>query len=152
VKERLPATVRRQPLFHGGFVCLYDPRHARLRTLTEKEYFARTHVVVSYNGDLRGVVEDLFRKTRNVRCSVSSFAHLGALIDGTAMLATVPALVAEQIRAVRPHLKTKALPFDIQGSYADLLWPASTDDDEPCRFVRAKIVEISGRVAGTERA
>jgi DNA-binding transcriptional LysR family regulator len=147
VADELPATVRRQPLFGGGFVCLYDPRHTRLRKLTEKEYFARSHVVVSYNGDLRGIVEDLLRKTRNVRCSVSSFAHLGALIDGTTMLATVPGLVAEQIRAARPHLKTKGLPFEIKGSVADLLWPVATDDDEPCRFVRDRILQIAQKVA-----
>jgi LysR family transcriptional activator of mexEF-oprN operon len=122
-----------------------------VRTLTEKEYFARSHVAVSYNADLRGIVEDLFRKTRNVRCSVASFAHIGALIDGTAMLATVPDLVADQIRAVRPHLRTKALPFEIKGSVADLLWPVATDDDEPCRFVRDKIVEISRGVGEGQR-
>jgi LysR family transcriptional activator of mexEF-oprN operon len=143
VADPLPATIRRQPLFSGGFTCLYDPRHARLRTLTEKEYFARAHVIVSYNGDLRGIVEDLFHKTRNVRCSVASFAHVGALIDGTAMLATIPVLIADQIRLVRPHLKTKPLPFPIAGSYSDLLWPVATDDDEPCRFVRSKIVAIA---------
>jgi LysR family transcriptional activator of mexEF-oprN operon len=152
VADELPANVRRQPLFSGGFVCLYDPRHARLRKLTEKEYFARSHVVVSYNGDLRGIVEDLFRKTRNVRCSVSSFAHLGALIDGTTMLATVPGLVADQIRAARPHLRTKALPFEIKGSVADLLWPVATDDDEPCRFVRDKILQIAQKVEKSVRA
>lgn len=143
VADELPATIRRQPLYTGGFTCLYDPRHARLRKLTEKEYFARAHVIVSYNGDLRGVVEDVLHKTRNVRCSVSSFAHVGAIIEGTAMLATVPHLVAAQIRAVRPNLKTKPLPFELKGSYSDLLWPVTTDDDEPCRFLRAKIVEIA---------
>ena len=30
--------------------------------LTEAEYFARDHVIVSYNGDLRGIVEDLFEQ------------------------------------------------------------------------------------------
>lgn len=143
VADELPATIRRQPLYTGGFTCLYDPRHARLRKLTEKEYFARAHVIVSYNGDLRGVVEDVLHKTRNVRCSVSSFAHVGAIIEGTAMLATVPHLVAAQIRAVRPNLKTKPLPFELKGAYSDLLWPVTTDDDEPCRFLRAKIVEIA---------
>jgi LysR family transcriptional regulator, mexEF-oprN operon transcriptional activator len=59
VADPLPATIRREPLFTGGFTCLYDPRHARLRTLTENEYFSRVHVIVSYNGDLRGIVEDL---------------------------------------------------------------------------------------------
>lgn len=143
VADELPANIRRQPLYTDGFTCLYDARHARLRTLTEREYFAREHVIVSYNGDLRGIVEDVLHKTRIVRCSVSSFASVGAIIEGTAMLATLPNRVADQLRAVRPHLKKKPLPFTIEGSPLDLLWPVATDDDEPCRFVRAKIAEIA---------
>ena len=85
----------------------------------------------------------MFGKTRNVRCSVSSFANVGALIDGTAMLATIPSSWPTQIRAARPHLKTKPLPFAIKGAYSELLWPVATDDDELCRFVRAKIVAIA---------
>jgi LysR family transcriptional activator of mexEF-oprN operon len=145
VADALPATIRRERLFHGGFTCLYDPRHARLRgPLTEAAYFARDHVIVSYNGDLRGIVEDTFDKTRNVRCSVSGFANIGAIVDGSAMLATIPELVAEKIRATRPHLRTKPLPttLSIEGAHAELLWPAVTDDDEPCKFLRDKIRKI----------
>ena len=119
---------------------------ARLRSLTEKEYFAREHIIVSYNGDLRGIVEDVFHKTRVVRCSVSSFAHIGAVIEGTPMLATVPRVVADHIRAVRPHLRKKALPFTVPSSSLELLWPLATDDDGACRFLRAKIVEIAREV------
>jgi len=153
VADQLPATIRRERLFYGGFTCLYDPRHAKLRTLTEAEYFAHDHVVVSYNGDLRGIVEDLYGKARKVRCSVSSFANIGALVDGSAMLATIPELVAVKILATRPHLKTKPLPptLKIEGSHAELLWPAVTDDDGPCKFVRAKIREIAKAVVGTRR-
>jgi len=153
VADDLPATIRRERLFYGGFTCLYDPRHAKLRRLTEAEYFAHDHVVVSYNGDLRGIVEDLYGKARKVRCSVSSFANIGAIVDGTAMLATVPELVAVKILATRPHLKVKPLPstMKIEGSHAELLWPAVTDDDEPCQFVRAKIREIAKAVVGTKR-
>jgi LysR family transcriptional activator of mexEF-oprN operon len=147
VADELPPNIRRRPLHTDGFTCLYDPRHSRLRTLTEKEYFARAHVIVSYNGDLRGIVEDALHKTRNVRCSVSSFAHIGAIIEGTAMLATIPHRVADQLREVRPHLKKKPLPFEIEASPLDLLWPVATDDDEPCRFVRAKVVDIAREAA-----
>ena len=155
VADELPATIRRERLFYGGFTCLYDPRHAKVRkrTLSEAEYFARDHVVVSYNGDLRGIVEDMYGKTRKVRCSVSSLANIGAIVDGTAMLATIPELVAVKILATRPHLKIKPLPptMKIEGSHAELLWPAVTDDDEPCKFVRAKIREIAKAVTGTKR-
>jgi LysR family transcriptional activator of mexEF-oprN operon len=148
VADELPAAIRRLPLLDGGFTCLYDPRQVRLRRLTEAAYFAQEHVIVSYNGDLRGIVEDLLGKTRSIRCSVSSFANLGALVDGSALLATIPALVAAQIRATRPHLATARLPFDLAGSWAELLWPAATDDDEPGRFARAKVVDIARGLAG----
>jgi LysR family transcriptional activator of mexEF-oprN operon len=153
VADDLPATVRRERLFYGGFTCLYDPRHLRLRSLTEAEYFARDHVVVSYNGDLRGIVEDMFGKHRKVRCSVSSFANIGAIIEGTAMLATIPELVAAKIVATRPHLKTKPLPpsIRIEGSHTELLWSAVSDDDEPCAFLRSKIREIARSVQGAKR-
>jgi LysR family transcriptional regulator, mexEF-oprN operon transcriptional activator len=143
VADDLPSNVRRRRLLKTGFTCLYDPRHARLRKLTEAQYFAHDHVIVSYNGDLRGFVEDLLGKTRRIRCSVASFSNLGALIDGTAMLATVPEIVADDIRAVRPHLRAKPLPFEVQPGYMELLWPAATDDDEACKFAREKIVQIA---------
>jgi LysR family transcriptional activator of mexEF-oprN operon len=148
VADELPAGIHRQPLFHGGFCCLYDRRRAGIGgRLTERQYFARHHVVVSYNGDLRGVVEDLLGKRRQVRCSVSSFTNLGSLIEGTALLATVPALVARQIRAVRPHLATSPLPFPLPGAAMELLWPAAVDDDEAARFLREHVVRIARATA-----
>jgi LysR family transcriptional activator of mexEF-oprN operon len=144
VPDTLPAGIRRRPLFHGEFVCLFDPRHVPWRRRPrEDDYFARDHVVVSYNGDLRGIVEDVRQRPRKVRCSVSSFANLGALLDGAALVATVPEIVARQIRALRPHLRTAPLPFPLAGADIELLWPAAADDDEPGRFLRERIVEIA---------
>ncbi|WP_437756154.1 LysR family transcriptional regulator [Sorangium sp. So ce1389] len=144
VADELPATVRRQPLFCGTFVCLFDPRHTRLRRApTVEDYFALDHVIVSYNGDLRGIVEDVVQRQRKIRCSVSTFANLGALLDGTSLVATVPTTIAAQIRETRRHLATRPLPFVIKGVPTELLWPSSTDDDDACRFLRGKIVELA---------
>ena len=125
-----------------------DEVEARLkRPLTEDDYFAREHVVVSYNGDLRGIVEDVLQRQRRVRCSVSSFANLGAIVDGSALLATVPEIVARDIRAVRPHLATRPLPFRLRGAFTELLWPGAADDDDACHFLRAQIVRIAEATA-----
>ena len=40
----------------------------------------------------------------------------------------------------------------IEGSHAELSWPAVTDDDGPCQFVRGKIREIAKTVRGTRQA
>jgi LysR family transcriptional activator of mexEF-oprN operon len=147
VADELPSSVQRLILFRGGFVCLFDPRHARLgKTLRESDYFAHDHVIVSYNADLRGVVEDVMQKTRRVRCSLSSFNNIGAIVDGSALLATVPAMVAGEIRRVRPHLRTLALPFGVSNGAMELLWPAVDDDDAAGRFLRAKIIELAKEV------
>lgn len=145
VADALPATILRKRLFTGDYVCLYDPRHLKLGALDEAEYFANDHIIVSYNGDLRGVIEDSTGKQRKIRCSISSFANLGALIDGTKMLATIPEIVADQIRATRPHLKKKPKPFKVSGAWNELLWPIALDDDPPSRFVRQTITDIVAR-------
>ncbi len=49
---------------------------------------------MSYNGDLRGIAEDMLGKGCVVRSSISSFTSLGAAIDRTTMFATVPDIVA----------------------------------------------------------
>jgi LysR family transcriptional activator of mexEF-oprN operon len=144
VADDLPPMIEREPLHSGGFVCLFDPRHARVGRLREADYFAHEHIVVSYNGDLRGVIEDVLRKQRNIRCSVSTFAHLGALVEGSALLATVPAIVARHLRQVRPQLAIRPLPFGLRDNVAtEMLWPKLTDDDIVCRFVRHQIRAIA---------
>ena len=149
VADDLAPSIKRRPLIRGSFTCLYDPRHAQVKkVLTERTYFAHEHVIVSYNGDLRGVVEDLFHKTRRIRCSVASFAHLGPIVDGTALLATIPTVVAEDIRAVHPHLRTTALPFTMPEGWTELLWPATIDDDDACRWLRDRIVAIAKKRDG----
>jgi LysR family transcriptional regulator, mexEF-oprN operon transcriptional activator len=144
VPAELPAGIRRQPLFWATFVCLFDPRHVRWRRrIGEAQYFAADHVIVSYNGDLRGLVEDLVRKSRRIRCSVSTFANLGAIVEGSALVATVPAVVARDICALRPDLRTVALPFALEGAPMELLWPSTLDDDAPGAFVRGHIAAIA---------
>jgi LysR family transcriptional activator of mexEF-oprN operon len=109
-------------------------------------------VIVSYAGDLRGIVEDLMPRSRHVRCSVSSFDSVGAVVDDSPLLATVPAIVAWNIRRTRPHLRTARLPFVLDGGPGlELLWPRTTDDDAAVAFVRTQIEEICGELPALGR-
>lgn len=148
VADDLPRTIARSALFFGGFVCLYDPRHAKLgRRPSERAYFAHDHVIVSYNGDLRGVIEDYFGKQRSVRCSVSSFNNVGAIIDGSALVATVPLIVAEPIVKLYPRLRMAKVPFDFPENGMELLWPTALDGDDAHAFLRDAISRVARRVA-----
>ncbi|MCB9675661.1 MAG: LysR family transcriptional regulator [Alphaproteobacteria bacterium] len=148
VADDLPASVRREPLFRGGFVVLFDPRHHVVgETFDEDAYFAAHHAIVSYNGDRRGLVEDLGRGRRRVRVSLPSFHALGELVDDSPLLGTVPERVAASILALRPHLRTARMGLlDGEGTVS-LLWRKAVDDDPALRFVRELLVEASGRQA-----
>jgi LysR family transcriptional activator of mexEF-oprN operon len=144
VADDLPAGTQRQTLFTGGFVCLFDPRRVRIgRKLTREAYLAAEHVIVSYNGDLRGIVEDMLGHNRRARCSVPSFHSVGSVVDNSSLLATVPANVAREIRRLRPHLRTAVLPFHLPGSAMELIWRSAVDDDDACRFLRHHITRIT---------
>jgi LysR family transcriptional regulator, mexEF-oprN operon transcriptional activator len=140
----LPADTRRLALFHGSFVCLYDPRHARVgKRLSARRYLDHDHVIVSYNGDLRGIVEDLLGIQRRVRVSVPSFHSIGAVVEGSALLATVPRMVAREVLALRPRLRTAALPLPLLGADMELLWRSAVEDDEAIALVRELIARVA---------
>ena len=147
VADDLPAGMRRLPLFRGGFVCLFDARHVRLpKRLSLPRYLAEEHVIVSYNGDLRGVVEDILGLKRRVRLSVPAFQMVGVALSGSALLATVPEIVARELRRTRPELRTRELPFQLEGTGMELIWQSALDDAGPVRFIREHIVRIAGRL------
>lgn len=152
VADELPSSVARRSLLKTSFVCLFDPRFVRLGARpAERAYLAQDHVVVSYNGDLRGVVEESFGRERRVRCSVASFGAIGAIVDGGPLVATIPTVFVPRILQLRPHLRVSALPFAHEPGSIDLLWPAALDVDPACSFVRGAIVRIAEAQQGHAR-
>ncbi|RYZ02558.1 MAG: LysR family transcriptional regulator [Myxococcales bacterium] len=144
VADELPASVARRPLVQSDFVCLFDPRFVRLGARpSEEAYLAQDHVIVSYNGDLRGVVEETFGRQRRIRCSVASFGSVGAIVDGSRMVATIPSLFAAQILELRPHLRVAKVPFAHEPGDIELLWPTALEGDPACDFLREAIMRAA---------
>jgi LysR family transcriptional activator of mexEF-oprN operon len=129
---------------------VFDPRQVNVARMTLARYLEHDHVVVSYNADLRGVVEDSLGIERRVRVAVPSFRSVGTLLDGSALVATVPAMVARELVSARPHLETRPLPFELPSSAIEMLWMRATDDDEALAFVRRHVAAIA-RDAASEQ-
>lgn len=143
VADETPPSIARRRLVESHFVCLFDPRFVRLGARpTEGAYLAQDHVIVSYNGDLRGVIEENHGRERRVRCSVASFSSVGAIVSGSRLVATIPIIFASQILDLRPHLRISTIPFPHEPGSIDLLWPKALDGDPACRFVREAVVRI----------
>ncbi len=147
VADDLPAGTERRTLFQKSFVVLGDVRFAKLgRRPTLERYLAHAHAIVSYNGDMRGIVEDMLGVERRVRCSVASFAALADIIEGTPLLATVPELVARNALRHHRHLRTWPVPFSLLGAPLELVWNRALDDDA-CSFLRTAIVRVVEQMA-----
>jgi LysR family transcriptional activator of mexEF-oprN operon len=148
VADDLPRSIHRQSLGkrQGGrhaFSCLYDPRFTELASpVTEREYFQQDHVVVSYAGDVRGIVEDSMGKSRTVRASVPAFGYVADVVDGSSLVATVPYHFARHVIRTRPHLRMSPLPFPLESVGLEPLWSRVTDGDAATRFVRGLVVNI----------
>lgn len=147
VADDLPADILRESLFQGRFVCLFDARFGAPEGT--EGYFARPHVIVSYNGDLRGIVEDTLGRSRDVRCSVPSFGLIGAIVEGTDLLGTIPERVAAPIVARYASLGTSPLPFPLAGAPVELLMPEARRDDPAVGFLAGLVRRtVSQRVSG----
>lgn len=145
----LPAGIDRKPLYRGSLVCLFDPKHVKLgKAPTRAHYLAQEHVTVSYTGDLRGIIENVFDVTLNVRVAVPTIHGVGALVDGSPLVATVPETVGRQIHAQRPHLAIAKCPFVIEGTGGELFSRRALADDDAVRFVAEKVVAIAKRWKG----
>lgn len=149
VADELPAGMKRAPLFYGGFTLLYDPRSLHLPKKPSLErYLAEEHVIVSYNGDLRGVVEDILGLQRRVRVSVPSFAQVGPALSGTGLVATVPLSIARELAITYPHLRTAEVPFKLSSNTPmELVWRGASEGSGAIDFVREHIATIAAQLA-----
>jgi LysR family transcriptional activator of mexEF-oprN operon len=93
-----------------------------------------------------GIVENSLHKARRSRCSVAGFANIAAIVEGSELLATVPRTVATAALSLRRHLRIAELPFTLSGAATELLWPGSTDDDDACKFLRQRVVEVASEL------
>jgi DNA-binding transcriptional LysR family regulator len=112
-----------------------------------------TAAVVSYNGDLRGIVEDLLGVVRKARVSVPTFHGVGAIVEGSALLATVPETVADGILSERPNLRKtrRPCPEAMGGSAMELVWRRAIEDDGAIAFVMDHVKAIAARAWGPSR-
>ena len=148
-----PPGIELRPLYRDSLVCLFDPAYVRFRkNATRAQYLAAEHVAVSYDGTLRGLIEQMFGVERSIRASVASVHSIGPIVDSSALVATLPGVVAQQIRQQRPHLRTIPAPFANESITVDLLSRRALADDEAVRFVAERIVSVATKLAKAIRA
>jgi LysR family transcriptional activator of mexEF-oprN operon len=151
VEDDLPANAKRRRLVEGRFVVLRadpDPQ-----PITLDAYCDRPHALVTYRGDLSGIVDDelgRMGRSRRVVLGLTDFALLPLVLAGTDMLATVPDIVAETL-AAHGGLRIDPTPFPAPLNAVLLAWRGATHADPAERWLRERIVEslhTRGSVSG----
>jgi LysR family transcriptional activator of mexEF-oprN operon len=141
VEDDLPAKAKRRRLVEGHFVMLRaDPAS---EPITLDASCDRPHALVTYRGDLSGVVDDELERmgwSRRVVLGLTDFALLPLVPAGTDMLATVPDLVAEPL-AAQGGLRIDPTPFPAPPNVVLLAWRGATDGDPAEPWLRGRIVE-----------
>jgi len=157
VLQDVPAWQRRQALFDWTFVCLFDPRHVKVRgqRITTAEYLRYPHVMTSFSAGLSGFMdEQLERKglTRRVVFSSPHFATSPLIVKQMPVITTVPTFIAETWRDAL-GLTASPVPIDVPSYRVETSWTAAHDGDPGLRWL-VQVVHacFAGKVWGKAAA
>jgi LysR family transcriptional regulator, mexEF-oprN operon transcriptional activator len=143
VFDDLPAHIVREQMPSGGYVCLFDPRKVRLpRRPTLAQYLARAHVVVSYNGDMQGFVEDALGGrgiARDVVLSLPRFSAIPSILKSAPLVATLPEALARKF-AKEHRLQVAPLPFELPRHALEMAWHRARDRDDGHAWLRGEVM------------
>ena len=140
----LPDGFYKRKLYEDHFVCIVREGHPRIgKSLTLDQYLAERHVLISPQGDLRGVIDvqlEKKKKKRQVIAGISNFLTPGGVIAASDCVLTVPSRLAEVYRQRLP-IKVMELPLTAPPVVMLIAWHERTHRDPLHQWFRDKIVQ-----------
>lgn len=139
--DDLPAAAKIRKLSRVGYRAITCNSAGPPKSL--KAYVTRPHVLVTFAGDLTGYIDEQLSDmsvSRNIVMSVSTFAVLPFLLNGTDRIATVPEHVAH-VLAQHDGLQVSRLPFKSPMFNLSIAWRATTDRDPAEKLLREIIID-----------
>jgi LysR family transcriptional activator of mexEF-oprN operon len=118
--------------------------------LSLDEYCQRPHALVSFAGDISGFVDQELKtlgRARQVVLAVPQFSSLGAVLQGTDLVALVPDHTGEALKAMG-GLRIEASPFQAPSFPLSMVWQSSMDKDPAERWLRSRIQMLLGDSSG----
>ncbi|WP_462402638.1 LysR family transcriptional regulator [Pseudomonas sp. Marseille-QA0332] len=110
------------------------------------DFCARPHALVSFAGDLSGIIDEALERIgrqRHVVLAVPQFNGLGSLLAGTDILATVPDYTAEPLTAAG-GLRAEDPPIEVPSFELHMAWRGAQDNDPGERWLRSRIQMFFG--------
>jgi LysR family transcriptional activator of mexEF-oprN operon len=150
VLQDVPAWQRRRSLFDWTFVCVFNPRHVRVRAkrITLAAYLRYPHVITSFDASLSGFIDERLKErglARRVVFSSPHFATSPLIVRQMPAIATVPTFIAATWRDALA-LSVSPVPIDVPTYAVEASWTAANDGDAGLQWL---IAELQASVATT---
>lgn len=146
VYPEIPEWQRRETLFEFCFVCLFDEGSLGIKPpLTLQQYLSFPHLLTSFNGDLRGYIDDELEKMgmqRNIVMGTSHFATLPFVLKRTPTICALPQYAAYVFDQAF-NLTVATVPLNLRRVPMSLLWAARMDRDPALTWLRQQLREIA---------
>jgi LysR family transcriptional activator of mexEF-oprN operon len=111
------------------------------------DYCQRPHALVSFAGDINGFVDKKLKilgRQRRVVLAVPQFNNLGALLQGTDIVALVPDHTAEALTSTG-KLRIEPSPITAPSFPLSMVWQNAQDKDPAGRWFRSRLQAYIGR-------
>lgn len=117
--------IRHERLFAGEYVCVMRKNHPLASAaMTLEKYCNANHLLVSFSGRARGLVDDALTslgRSRRILLTVNQFFTAGKVVAATDLLMVLPRHLIEAT-GMTNHLIVKELPFALPEVRIDMLW------------------------------
>lgn len=117
--------VRHERLYAGHYVCVMRKNHPLAdQELTLDRYCDANHLLVSFSGRARGLVDDALvalNRERRILLTVNQFFTAGKVIAASDLLMVIPYHLIDAT-GMSEQLIKKSLPFTLPEVHIDMLW------------------------------
>lgn len=138
------AAFQSEPLFSGGYSCLYNPRLLQFSgPLSFEDYVALDHVRVSFDVQ-RGWVDDMLAARghkRKMLCAISHFSGLTSIMSSMPVVATIPEHAAKAL-AELGDLALSPIPLHAPRFTISAIWSARSDGTPENVWIRKVVREL----------
>jgi len=117
--------IRHERLYSGQYVAVMRKQHPLANEpLTLDKYCQANHLLVSFSGRARGLVDDALAtlgRERRILLTVNQFFTAGKVVAGTDLVMVIPKHLINAT-GISNELVYQSLPFDLPEVHIDMLW------------------------------
>ena len=138
--------IRHERLYRGEYVCVMRKDHPLAKQeLTLDTYCEADHLLVSFSGRARGLVDDALlslNRERRILLTVNQFFTAGKVVSGSDLLMVLPRHLIEAT-GMTQALIAKDLPFAMPDVHIDMLWHERDARSPGHRWLRDQLGDSS---------